>query len=662
MSIGKKLTRSFALIFMIVLVMAGILFWSLRRSDWQNDGVRLSMSQVVSLHRFDRLLNREMERVSEIVLLGDSEEPGEMEANKLRSLEALTGVERTFDEYLAFASEEEDEVALEELGLSLIVASYLRVSEEVDAVLKLQRAGRRLEARARFENVVVPELEDSLSPMLDEVIMDEQEEMVGIHAQSRELSRFIRVLSWFIVALSMVLVAVVSLVITRTIANPLKRLNAAAFDIGSGRLYTRVAVDSDDEIGQLAGTFNRMTEDLEKTMVSRDLLAREVAERRRTDRALKDSEEMFRSMSEAAFDAVIMIDDKGMVKFWNRAAERIFGYTAAEIVGSEMIELIAPAHLREEHRRGMAEPAFMERGEGSIIGKVREFEAMRKDSTVFPMELSVSTVRLNGRWNAIGMVRDITARKREEAERRQLELKLMESAKMVSLGELGAGVAHELNSPLAGILSLTELMIRRAPEGPPNIMYLDKIKDAAVRSGDIIRDLLTFAKDAGVDTAPVSFNEIIKSVMSLMVAEVKFGSLAVSYALDPELPQVLANKGQMVGVALNLIKNARDAMSGNGDIRISTRVVSVDGRRMGVLEVADTGPGIPEEIRDRIYDPFFSTKEKGGRLNVGLGLSICRSIVELHGGALEMETAIGEGTLFKVLIPVAEESVEQASA
>ena len=164
------------------------------------------------------------------------------------------------------------------------------------------------------------------------------------------------------------------------------------------------------------------------------------------------------------------------------------------------------------------------------------------------MELSVSSIRLGGGWNAIGMVRDITARKTEELERRQLELKLMESAKMVSLGELGAGVAHELNSPLAGILSLTELLIRRAGEGPPPMEYLEKIRDAAVRSKDIIYDLLIFTKDTGVDTAPVFFNDIIKSVMSLMIAEVKTGSLSVIYDFDPELPYVLANKGQMVGV------------------------------------------------------------------------------------------------------------------
>ena len=396
-----------------------------------------------------------------------------------------------------------------------------------------------------------------------------------------------------------------------------------------------------------------MGEDLKGDEHKRDRLATEMAECARAREALTESVETFRSMCDAAFDAVIMIDCKGLIVFWNKAAERIFGYTADEAKGCEMIELIGPGHLREEHRRGMAAPCFRERGEGPIIGHVRELEAVRKDGTVFPMELSVSSVRLAGGWNAIGMVRDITARKREEMERQRLEVKLLESAKMVSLGELGAGVAHELNSPLAGILSLTELLIRRAGEGPPALEYLEKIKDAAVRSKDIIRDLLIFAKDTGRDMAPVSFNDIIKSARSLMVAEFKTGVLSVTCRLDPALPCVLANKGQMVGVALNLIKNARDAVGSKGEIRISTKVLSADGRRMGALEVADTGPGIPEEIRDRIYDPFFSTKEKGGGVNVGLGLSICRSVVEVHGGLIEMETAVGEGTLFRVLLPLA---------
>ena len=389
----------------------------------------------------------------------------------------------------------------------------------------------------------------------------------------------------------------------------------------------------------------------------RDRLAAEMAECASAKEALRESVEMFRSISASAFDAVIMIDDKGLIVFWNKAAERIFGYTADEAEGREMIELIGPGHLREGHRRGMAAPSFRERGEGAIVGRVRELEAVRKDGTVFPMELSVSSVRLAGGWNAIGMVRDITARKRGEMERQDLELKLMESAKMASLGEFGAGVAHELNSPLAGILSLTELLIRRAGEGPLSLEYLEKIKDAAVRSKDIIHDLLIFAKDTGVDMAPVSFNDIIKSARSLMIAEFKTGVLSVTYRLDPALPCVLANRGQMVVVVLNLIKNARDAVGSKGEIRISTLVVSAGGRRMGALEVADTGPGIPEEIRGRIYDPFFSTKEKGGGLNVGLGLSICRSIVELHGGVIEMETVVGEGTLFRVLLPLATQGV-----
>jgi PAS domain S-box-containing protein len=654
MSIGKKLTEGFAVIFIIVLIMVGILFWSLNRSDWQNTRTRLSMSQVTALHKLNRLLNGELKKVSNIILLGAEEEPGDIEAYRLRSLEAFEGVEMSFNEYFVFATEEEkDEVAREEVALSVIMASHLKISEEIDAVLNLQRVGRHSEARARFEDVVIAEFDNKLSPVLDEMIRDEQEEVETIYEQGHELGLFIKRLSWFIVALSMVLVAVVSLIITRAIANPLKQLSASAFEIGRGRLDVRVGIESNDEIGQLAGSFNRMTEDLRKTMVSRDILSMEVEERRRTEEALTESEEMFRSMSAAAFDAVIMIDDKGRIVFWNKAAERIFGYTADEAEGCEMIVLIAPEHLREKHRRAMVEPAFRARGEGPIIGRVREFEAIRKDSTVFPIEISVSTVRLAGSWNAIGMVRDITVRKRKELERQQLELKLMESAKLVSLGELGAGVAHELNSPLAGILSLTELLIRRAGKGPPALEYLEKIKDAVVRSKDIIYDLLVFAKDTGVDTAPVSFNDIIKSVMNLMIAELKLGTLSVTCQLDPALPCVLANKGQMVGVALNLIKNARDAMGSAGEIRISTKVLSVDGRRMGALEVADTGPGIPVEIRDRIYDPFFSTKEKGGGLNIGLGLSICRSIVEAHGGAIEMETAIGHGTLFRVLLPLA---------
>ena len=147
-------------------------------------------------------------------------------------------------------------------------------------------------------------------------------------------------------------------------------------------------------------------------------------------------------------------------------------------------------------------------------------------------------------------------------------------------------------------------------------------------------------------------NESIRATLTLFISELKTSSIEIHEDFDPDLPKITGNKGQIMEVILNIIKNARDVMRGTGGIFISTRAVAVDGRDFAVAEIRDTGPGIPGEIMDKIFDPFFTTKEKGGGLNIGLGLSISRSIINAHGGGIQVESRPGEGATFRIFLPL----------
>ncbi len=246
--------------------------------------------------------------------------------------------------------------------------------------------------------------------------------------------------------------------------------------------------------------------------------------------------------------------------------------------------------------------------------------------------------------------------KLEDACRRvkESEKNLVQAAKLASLGELGAGIAHELNSPLAGILSITEVLLKRVKKDDPNHFFLEKIRDASLRARNIIVDLLSYSRPTRDTMEQLDVNDVIKSTLSLFISELKATSVEIHEELAQELPCVRGNKGQLMEVFLNLIKNARDALYGSGSIYIRTGVTEREGRRFVICEVEDTGGGIPDEVKDKIFDPFFTTKEKGGGLNVGLGLCICKSIVETHGGIIEFDTTPGKGTVFRVLLPVYE--------
>jgi len=233
--------------------------------------------------------------------------------------------------------------------------------------------------------------------------------------------------------------------------------------------------------------------------------------------------------------------------------------------------------------------------------------------------------------------------------------KMVESAKLISLGEMGAGIAHELNSPLAGILTIADVLISRTDKDDRNYALLEKLRDAAVRSKYIIIDMLSYARPFKGERETIDMNNLIKSTLSLFISEINAASVEIRLDLAKALPMILGSRGQLMEVVFNIIKNARDALGGYGSICLVTSAAEEDGRDGVAVDIRDTGPGIPAEVLERIFDPFFSTKDKGGGHNIGLGLSISNSIITGHGGSIKAENISGGGASFKIFIPAISE-------
>ncbi|RLB00902.1 MAG: PAS domain-containing sensor histidine kinase, partial [Deltaproteobacteria bacterium] len=214
--------------------------------------------------------------------------------------------------------------------------------------------------------------------------------------------------------------------------------------------------------------------------------------------------------------------------------------------------------------------------------------------------------------------------------------------------EMAAGVAHEINNPLGGILIYASLLMEEIPPEDPKRADLERIVQEATRCKEIVKSLLEFARQSSPEMEPTDVNRAITDGLLFLENQATFHNIEIVKELDPSLPPVFGNAGQLKQVFMNIMINAADAMHGHGTLTIRTHP-SQDGREV-VIEFTDTGEGIPEEVLPRIFDPFFTTKEVGK--GTGLGLSMSYGIVKEHGGRIEVETEVGKGTTFRVMLPV----------
>ena len=365
---------------------------------------------------------------------------------------------------------------------------------------------------------------------------------------------------------------------------------------------------------------------------------------------LPEREVLLRAILETSPDGLITIDERGIIQSFNPAAERMFGYDAAEVIGHN-VACLMPAPYRDEH------DAYLERfrrtGERRIIGIGREVLGRRKDSKTFPMELAVGEVQAEGRRFFAGFVRDVSARRHAEQRVQELQSELIQVARLSAMGEMASALAHELNQPLTAVINYAEtasgILARGQVTDPGTVSsLLEKTVQQANRAGQIIRRLRQFIARGETERTLEDLNAVVEEASALALVGAAGKGIAARRTLAKGLPPVLVDKIQIHQVITNLIRNSIDALEGVARREIVIRTER-DGRDRVVIAVADTGPGLAPEITDRLFQPFVTTKPTG----LGIGLSICRSIVDAHGGRLWSSADPGGGTVFHVSLPVA---------
>jgi PAS domain S-box-containing protein len=384
---------------------------------------------------------------------------------------------------------------------------------------------------------------------------------------------------------------------------------------------------------------------------------------------LAESEARLRALLDAAVDAVISIDEFGVVQMVNPAAERMFVYSAQELIGRN-VSLLMPPPYREEHDGYLAR--YRTTGDKKIIGIGREVVGRRKDGTTFPLDLSVAEARL-GDWRVfLGILRDISEQKRaqrelqegkQHLERAVAELQakgdevraatqqLWQAAKLASVGELAASIAHELNNPLATVSLRIESVLSRTPADDPRRRALEVIEQETARMGDLVANLLQFSRRGDETISTVDVREELTKAVDLVQHHLRKRQVAVVQELDPSTPTIHADRQKLRQVFLNLLTNAGDSMPEGGTLTLRCASVVLPNGRPGVqIEIVDTGTGIPPEQLSRVFDPFFTTKQEGQ--GTGLGLAICRRAIEDHHGTIELLSEVGRGTLVRLVLPI----------
>jgi two-component system sensor kinase FixL len=377
-------------------------------------------------------------------------------------------------------------------------------------------------------------------------------------------------------------------------------------------------------------------------------IIRDITERKRAEAALREREARLRAIFETLTDAVVIIDERGLIQLFSPAAERLFGYAAGEVIGKN-VSLLMPSPYRERHDDYL--DAYRRTGEKRIIGIGRVVVGQRKDHTTFPMELSVGEMRLDEGRTFIGFVRDITERQGAERRVQELQSELLHSSRMSTMGQMASALAHELNQPLTAVINYAQAgrRLNGAGGNPALTDVLDKAVVQAERAGKIIRRLRDFLERGDTERRLEDINKVVEEATALALVGAKDTGVKVRFGIGHTLPPVMIDKIQIQQVVLNLVRNAIEAMerAERRDLLIDT-VRNEDGDVETV--VIDSGPGLSPEVEAQLFQPFVSTKRSG----MGLGLSICRTIVEAHGGRLTAGTHAAGGAVFRFTLPVGE--------
>jgi PAS domain S-box-containing protein len=402
---------------------------------------------------------------------------------------------------------------------------------------------------------------------------------------------------------------------------------------------------------------NETLTDVDGNIIGVLVTGQDITQRKRTECALKLSNEVFEKLTSSAKDGIVQINHKGQIVFWNQGATDIFGYSFDEIKGANLHRLLVSDELRKMHLQAF--PDFLKTGQGHVVGKTIELEGLHKSGQAVLIELSLSSFVLNGKRQAMAVVRDITQRKKLQDDLRQKH-------KMEAVGYMAGGMAHNFNNNLAIILGNLELTQMKQEPGSESMAFLENAKIAVRRSRDLVQKIITYSRQGIQQKSPSQLTKIIDETITLLSSTLPTTiNLQKNYDRACGSRHVSADQSQIQEILINLCNNAVHAMEEQGDLTISLEPVVVKQRDVPAyydcppglcakLSVQDSGCGIPADILDNIFDPFFSTKEEFE--GAGMGLATVQGIVAQHKGMIKVNSRLNQGTTFELYFPVIEQN------
>lgn len=415
----------------------------------------------------------------------------------------------------------------------------------------------------------------------------------------------------------------IGVMMNRLVISKLENFAKVTKLFSKGDYTQRLPLEGEDEMADLAKSFNEMGENIQRSQ------------------EVREKKELLENVLNSVQESITIFDPEGKVMFFSRGAENMMEFPAKNVLGKDY-SLLGP------HRNRIWE----------IIQKEGAFQSevtlVNKSGKSIPAFLSVNHIKDESDRILVyvEVVRNLT----EEKTKEWLQKQLIHSERLAATGQLAAGVAHELNNPLGNILLYSKLLMEEL--NPKDIHYrnVSKIVDNVIRSKKIVSNLLDYTRSSEVNMEPNNINEIAASATRMLAHEMRMNGIESSLRLNPALPEVICDKNQIQQVFFNLIQNAIQAIQGAGRIEIET---GLHGQEAIVFSVKDDGPGIPEESLAKVFEPFYTTKENG----TGLGLSICYGIIQRHGGRISAESgqkngqkhlSVSErdGTVLRVVLPV----------
>lgn len=365
-------------------------------------------------------------------------------------------------------------------------------------------------------------------------------------------------------------------------------------------------------------------------------------------------EDKLRRVIDAALDGMVVIDASGTVLLYNAACERMFGYSTEEVLGRNVNLLMTP---RDRRNHDSYIRNYLRTGEAKVIGKGRDVTGRRKDGATVPLRLSVGELRDDADATLfIGTLHDLTETLRTRARIEELQSELMQVSRANAVGEMGSALAHELTQPLSAVVAFVEASAELIDQGGGGVSakvreYMNEAVTQSLRAGDVVRLLREFTARGDTEHSVHDINGVVEETCRLVTLGTAADGIALELNLAADLPPVLIDQIQIQQVVLNLVRNSIDALR---DVETpAITVATAPGPGEVEVVVSDNGAGLSPEVRERLFEPFVSTKPDG----IGIGLSICRTIVEAHGGRIAVAAGTGCGTAFRFSVPVFDESV-----